>query len=126
MTSSLSFTAENRSVKHRRLIRSAALLCAVVSPFAVAAEAPAGLTLAQKYSCTACHGLDHAIVGPAYQAVAAKYKGDAGAEAKLMAKVKAGGSGVWGAVPMPPQAQVPDADLKSIVAWVLTGAKAAK
>ena len=88
------------------------------------AAAPAmandGQALAQKYSCMACHQVDKKVVGPAFKDIAAKYKGDKTAEAKLIAKVKAGGSGVWGTVPMPPNAAVPDADLKTVVAWVLS------
>jgi len=60
------------------------------------------------------------VVGPAYKDVAAKYRGDKNAEAHLIEKVKKGGSGVWGTVPMPPNPQVPDADLKAIVSWVLS------
>lgn len=74
----------------------------------------------KKDGCAACHAIDKKIVGPAYIDVAAKYKGDAGAAAKLEAKVKAGGSGVWGPVPMPPNSAVPDADIKALVAWILT------
>jgi cytochrome c len=74
--------------------------------------------LAQKYNCLACHAEDKKLVGPAYKEVAKKYKGDAGAETKLIGKVKAGGSGVWGAIPMPPN-NVPDADIKTLVDWVL-------
>ena len=57
-------------------------------------------------------------MGPSYKEVAAKYAGDAGAPAKLEQKIKSGGSGVWGAVPMPPN-NVPGADLKTMVAWIL-------
>jgi cytochrome c len=67
-----------------------------------------------------CHGVDKKIVGPAFKEIAAKYKGDKSAEAKLEAKVKAGGKGVWGQVPMPPNPQVKDEDIKKIVAWVLS------
>jgi cytochrome c len=74
----------------------------------------------KKDGCAACHAVDKKIVGPAYNEVAAKYKGDAGAAAKLEAKVKAGGAGVWGPVPMPPNANVPDADIKALVGWILT------
>jgi cytochrome c len=74
----------------------------------------------KKDGCAACHAVDKKIVGPAYNDVAAKYKGDAGAAAKLEAKVKAGGAGVWGPVPMPPNANVPDADIKALVGWILT------
>ena len=64
------------------------------------------------------------IVGPGYNEVVAKYKGQADAEAKLVAKVKAGGQGVWGAVPMPPQGHLKDGDIRSLVKWILSGAKA--
>jgi cytochrome c len=74
----------------------------------------------QKYGCSACHAVDKKIVGPAYQDVAAKYKGDKDAPAKLVQKVKAGGSGVWGQVPMPPNSAVPDEDVKALVTWILS------
>ena len=74
----------------------------------------------QKDGCGACHAVDKKIVGPAYQDVATKYKGDAGALAKLTQKVKTGGAGVWGPVPMPPNAQVADSDIKALVSWILT------
>ena len=86
---------------------------------AVASPALADEALAKKYACTACHAIDKKLVGPAYKDVAAKYKGDAKAEAKLAEKVKKGGSGVWGQVPMPPNSNVPDADVKTLVKWVL-------
>jgi cytochrome c len=73
----------------------------------------------KKYGCNACHSEDKKIIGPAYKEVAAKYKGDAGAVAKLTEKVKKGGSGVWGQVPMPPNPQVPDADVKKMVEMIL-------
>ena len=77
--------------------------------------------IAQKSGCLACHAIDgQKILGPNYKDVAAKYKGDKGAEAKLIAKVKAGGSGVWGPMPMPANSpQVKDDDIKSIVQWIL-------
>jgi cytochrome c len=75
--------------------------------------------LIKKNGCAACHATDKKIVGPAYVEVAAKYKGDAGAAAKLMEKVKKGGQGVWGAVPMPPNPSVSDADLKTIITYIL-------
>ena len=74
----------------------------------------------QKDGCAACHSVDKKILGPPYQEVAAKYRGDKDALAKLTQKVKAGGSGVWGAIPMPPNAQVPEADIKALVSWILT------
>ena len=92
---------------------SAALL--MVSGLASADQA-----LAQKNACMSCHGVDKKIVGPAFKEVAKKYAGDKTAEAKLAAKVKAGGKGVWGEVPMPPNPQVKPEDLQKIVAWVLS------
>ena len=74
----------------------------------------------KKDGCAACHAVDKKLIGPAYQEVAAKYKGDKDAPSKLFKKVKEGGSGVWGQVPMPPNPQVPDADVKALVDWVLT------
>ena len=88
---------------------------------ASAADAKAAEALAQKNGCLACHSVANKVVGPAYKDVAAKYRGDKGAEAKLIAKVKAGGSGVWGPVPMPPNSpHVKDEDIKTIVQWVLS------
>jgi cytochrome c len=76
--------------------------------------------LMKKGGCAACHAVDKKIVGPAYQEVAAKYKGDKDAAAKLVDKVKKGGVGVWGQIPMPPNTQVSDADIKELVGWILT------
>ena len=75
--------------------------------------------LIKKDGCSACHANDKKVVGPAYTEVAAKYKGDAGALAKLSEKVKKGGSGVWGPVPMPPNSTVSDADIKTSVTYIL-------
>jgi cytochrome c len=74
----------------------------------------------KKDGCAACHAIDKKIVGPAYQDVAAKYKSDPKAAAMLIDKVKKGGVGVWGQIPMPPNAQVSDADIKDLVTWILT------
>jgi cytochrome c len=77
--------------------------------------------LAKKHGCIACHTVDKKLVGPAYADVAKKYKGDAGAAAKLEAKVAKGGANVWGTMPMPPNApKVPAADIKELVKWVLS------
>jgi cytochrome c len=88
--------------------------------FALPAFAEDQLPLAQKSGCTACHSVDKKIVGPAYKDVANKYRGDKGAEAKLVQKVKNGGTGVWGQIPMPPNTHVSDADIKKLVEWVLS------
>ena len=84
------------------------------------ADAKAAEALAQKSGCIACHNVDKKIIGPAYKDVAAKYKADKDAVSQLAAKVKAGGSGVWGPVPMPPNAQVPDADITTLVTWIMS------
>jgi cytochrome c len=84
-----------------------------------ATRALASLELAQKNACTACHAIDKKLVGPAYKDVAAKYKGNAKAQAMLEEKVKKGSVGVWGQVPMPPNANVKDEDVKTLVKWVL-------
>jgi len=94
------------------------LLCLAVLALSAGA-ANANPQLAQKYSCTACHTADKKMVGPSWQEIGHRYVGDKGAAAKLAAKVKAGGSGVWGPVPMPPNPQVSDADLKTLVQWIL-------
>jgi cytochrome c len=83
------------------------------------ALADAGEDLLKKSGCTACHAIDKRVIGPSYQEVAAKSKGDSCAAAKLQDKVKKGGSGVWGQVPMPPNTQVSDADIKTLVAYIL-------
>jgi cytochrome c len=100
-------------------ICGAALAWAWVPSAAAAATSDAAATqLLAKYNCQACHTVDKKLVGPAYKDVAAKYAGDAAAPAKLEQKVKNGGTGVWGAIPMPPN-NVPDADLKTLVEWIL-------
>lgn len=86
----------------------------------LAADDAAVKALAQKNNCLACHAVDKKLVGPAYKDVAAKYKGDEAAEARLIEKVKKGGSGVWGAIPMPPNLNVTDDEAKALVQWVLS------
>ena len=72
----------------------------------------------------ACHGVANKVVGPAYTEVAARYAGQADAETRLAAKVKAGGQGTWGAIPMPPHTQLKDDDIRRLVKWILSGAQA--
>ena len=87
---------------------------------AVAGPALASADLAQKKNCMACHAIDKKLVGPSYKDVAAKYAGQKDASAALVQKILKGGSGVWGPVPMPANAQVSEAEAKQLVAWVLT------
>ena len=97
------------------------VVAAVAAPTAGAAlDNAAAQAMMAKDGCAACHSIDKKIVGPAYQDVAAKYKGDKDAVAKLADKVKKGGVGVWGQIPMPPNVQVSDGDIKDLVTWVLT------
>jgi cytochrome c len=84
------------------------------------AAALADEALAQKNGCLACHSVDKKIVGPSYKEVAAKYRNDKDAQARLEKKVKAGGQGVWGAIPMPPNGAASDADIKALVKWILS------
>ncbi len=85
-----------------------------------AGPALADLALAQSKNCLACHAVDRKLVGPAYKDVAARYAGDAGAAERLATKIQKGGGGVWGAIPMPANANVSDAEARQLAAWVLT------
>jgi cytochrome c len=96
---------------------AAALSTAVLT---LATPAFADQALATAKNCMACHAVDKKLVGPAYKEVAGKYAGDKAAVDKLAAKILKGGSGVWGAVPMPANAQVNDAEAHKLAAWVLT------
>lgn len=106
-------------MKHLINLMAAVGLMALASQ-ASAVDQAAGLELAKKNNCLMCHAVDKKVMGPAYKDVAAKYKGQADAEAKLIAKVSKGGSGVWGPIPMPANSpKVSDADIKTLVQWVL-------
>jgi cytochrome c len=87
---------------------------------AASAPALADQALATAKNCMACHAIDKKLVGPAYKDVAAKYAGQKDAVDRLAAKIMKGGSGVWGPVPMPANAQVNDAEAKKLAAWVLS------
>lgn len=96
-------------------MKQLAVLALLALPFTVQADE----ALLKKYNCTACHQNAAKLVGPAYKDVAAKYKGQPMTD-KLAAKIKAGGAGVWGQVPMPAHPQVSDADAKKMAAYILT------
>ncbi len=98
----------------------APILAAAAVAVSTSFPAAASEELAKKHNCLACHSLDKKVVGPSYKEVAVKYRGDKTAEAKLFEKVKKGGVGTWGQIPMPPNATVPDADIKALVKWVLS------
>ena len=97
------------------LFVSAALIAALSAPSAFASQ-----ELAQKKNCMACHALDKKLVGPSYKDVAAKYAGQKDAVDKLSQKVIKGGSGVWGPVPMPANAQVSPAEAEQLAKWVMS------
>jgi cytochrome c len=105
-------------------MKTIGLICVAITGAALSSAASAALSdsqaaqLSAKYNCQACHAIDKKLVGPAFKDVAKKYAGDGSAPQKLAQKVKTGGSGAWGAIPMPPN-NVPDADLNALVAWVL-------
>ena len=97
-------------------------LIALTSPMALAQDAAAAKALAAKNACLACHAADKKLVGPSYKDVAAKHKGQADALEKVAARIKSGGSGIYGPVPMPAQAQLKDDELKLLAGWILAGA----
>lgn len=92
----------------------------LASGFANAVTEAEAMGIAQKNGCLACHQLDKKLVGPAWKEVGRRYGGQAGAEEKLLVKVKKGGKDVWGPVPMPPNATVKDPDIRTLVQFVLT------
>lgn len=97
----------------------AAVLAAATLMAAGSAVADELEDMMKKNGCNACHAEDKKIIGPSYKDVSAKYKGDATAVAKLSDKVKKGGSGVWGPIPMPPNTAVKDPDVKKMVELIL-------
>jgi len=102
-------------------MRAFLIMVVTVSALMVVGQSAANEALAKKSGCLACHGVDKKVLGPALKDIAAKYKGDKSAEAKLVTKVKVGGSGVWGPMPMPANSpQVKDADIQTIVKWILS------
>ena len=104
---------------------AAAAASAATAPKAAATAdslGAAAVALAQQHTCTACHGAETRIVGPGFKEIAIKYAGRTDAEAYLAAKIKAGGHGVWGAIPMPAQT-LPEADAKTLANWLAAGAR---
>ena len=104
----------------KQVVLAASALLITAGAYAV--DAAAAKALASKNACLACHAADKKLVGPSYKDVAAKHKGQADAEAKVVARIKSGGSGIYGPVPMPPQPNLKDDELKLLAAWVLAGA----
>ena len=100
-----------------RLVR-AGLAAAAAGLLPLAAGASEALS--EQHGCSNCHLAQKKLVGPAYQAVADRYRGQPEAQSRLAAKVAQGGSGVWGVVPMPAMAHVPADDARALVAWILS------
>jgi cytochrome c len=101
-------------MKHYAFVVAASLAAVFALP------ASANQELATKSGCATCHAVDKKIIGPGFKDVAQKYRGNKAAEADLVKKVKGGSKGVWGDIPMPPNAHVSDADVKTLVQWVLS------
>ena len=85
-------------------------------------DAPRAQMLAKQNACFGCHAVDRKLVGPSFAQIAQRYKNDAAADGKLVRKVKQGGAGVWGQIPMPSHPRLSEADAKVLVDWVLAGA----
>jgi cytochrome c551/c552 len=94
----------------------------IVTSSAAAAAAQAGplRPLAEKSGCLACHAMQQRLIGPSLAEIAARYRSDSGAEQRLVTKIRSGGQGSWGAIPMPPQPHLQDAEVRALVRWVLT------
>ncbi|HDR8858575.1 TPA: c-type cytochrome [Burkholderia territorii] len=107
----------------QRMVQGAAVAALAAGALGTArADVGDGLKVARGNACMGCHAVDRKLVGPSFKDIAARYKSDPQAVAKLSKKVKDGGSGVWGAIPMPAHPRMSDADLRSVVEWVLAGA----
>jgi cytochrome c len=114
------FVAKERQLMKRIPMIFAGLLGAVAGQAQAALDNAAAEAMMKKDGCAACHAVDRRIVGPAFVDVAAKYRGDRNAAAKLAKKVKEGGSGVWGPIMMPPNTPVATDDIEALVAWILS------
>ncbi len=99
---------------------AAAALVSVCGMLTIGAPALASEQLAKDKNCLACHATDKKLVGPAYKDIAAKYKADKNAQATLVKKVREGGVGVWGQIPMPANPQVNEQEAQALVKWVLS------
>lgn len=93
---------------------------AVAMALAASAQAQDAAKLAQDKACMACHQIDKKLVGPSYKDVSKKYAGNKTAEATLVKKVREGGTGVWGQIPMPPNAGVNEKEAQILVKWILS------
>ncbi len=107
-------------MRHRAVASGAAILAAVLLSSAIVparAQAPAAV---DKGACMTCHAIAKKVVGPAFQAVAQKYKSDSDARARIEDSIRKGSSGRWGTIPMPPNSSLTDDDVKALSAWILS------
>lgn len=95
----------------------------IAAGLVAASPAHANLDLAKKNNCMSCHAVDKKMVGPAFIDISKKYAGDKDAAKMLAARIKGGSKGIWGQIPMPPNANVKDADAEALAKWILAGAK---
>lgn len=117
----LSYAEANAlKLKTMGVVSAAEAEAAPAAAAATPADEATALGIAKANNCLACHSIDTKVVGPAWRDVGKKYTGDAEAKARLLAKVKQGGKGVWGEVPMPPNPTISAADLESMVGFILT------
>ncbi|VVE19935.1 Cytochrome c-551 [Pandoraea eparura] len=113
--------AQNASVRKTAALATLGM-ASPDAPAQPAAATSSAATLADKNGCLACHGVTDKKIGPAFSEVATKYHGQSDAAEKLVAKIRAGGAGNWGSMPMPPQSQVAETDVRTMVDWILRGA----
>ncbi len=116
----MTVTHGNQRVFSRNsMLKAFSILLMTASGLVATAPAFADLALARSKNCMSCHAVERKLLGPSFKDVAVKYKGNAGAADMLATKIRKGGSGVWGAVPMPANNQVSEADAKKLADWVL-------
>jgi cytochrome c len=112
----MTYAGRNRRQFMRKVVSLSIAVGLMTSPGLGFADAE----MLRKHNCVACHHNERKMVGPSYKDIAAKYSADATAAEKLAAKIREGGSGVWGQMPMPPQPHVSDADASTLAKYVLT------
>jgi cytochrome c len=115
--------ADRITAFQRSFAASLVVALAMGASIAWPTRAAASQALAQKYACLACHQPATKVVGPSWKDIGGRYGEGKSTAAQLAASIKAGSSGKWGPMPMPAQAQVPDADLQSLAQWLLDGAR---
>ena len=114
---------QTRAIGHAQATKPADRPAPVVANASKSAGTPARGDLAKSAGCTACHGITQKLIGPAFRDVASRYASDTGAAERLAKTVRQGSTGAWGAIPMPAQGQLSDADARALVRWILDGSR---